>query len=139
MITGEANALLFALNRPFVPASQTPATGQWNWVGLPQAILMNGKGFYGDCNLIGGLSVGAGVAEANPPCNVTTAVVSPGRRAPNSAAQFWSCDSNWGLGCLGWSNFAVAAGKRCRMHVLMALQSSSYTIAIKMRVVVPMP
>ena len=79
VITGEANALLFALNRPFVPASQTPATGQWNWVGLPQAILINGKGFYGDCDLIGGLSVGAGVAEADPSCNVTTAVISPGR------------------------------------------------------------
>lgn len=76
---GEANALLFALNRPFVPASQTPATGQWNWVGLPQAILINGHGFYGDCNLIGGLPAGAGVAEENPPCDVTTAVVAPGR------------------------------------------------------------
>lgn len=102
VITGEANALLFALNRPFVPASQTPATGQWNWVGLPQAILINGKGFYGDCDLIGGLIVGAGVAETNPPCDVTTAVVSPGRSPKGSmAAQFSSCDSGFGLDCLG--------------------------------------
>ena len=75
---GEANALQFALNRPFVPATQTLATGKWNWVGLPQAVLFNGKGFFGDCDLVGGLPVGAGVAEENPPCNVTTAVVAPG-------------------------------------------------------------
>ena len=78
MPTGEANALQFALNRPFVPATQTHATGKWNWVGLPQAVLINGKGFYGDCDLIGGLPVGAGVAEKDPSCNVTTAVVAPG-------------------------------------------------------------
>ena len=86
--TGEANALLFALNRPFVPATQTPPTGQWNWVGLPQAILMNGQGFYGDCSLIGGLAVGAGVAAENPPCDVTTAVVAPGRTSKLRDAVF---------------------------------------------------
>lgn len=96
VITGEANALLFALNRPFVPASQTPATGQWNWVGLPQAILINGKGFYGDCDLIGGLSVGAGVAEANPPCDVTTSIVSPGRRIQVSLHHSAAVFQVWG-------------------------------------------
>lgn len=78
MSVGEANALQFALNRPFVPATQTLATGKWNWVGLPQAVLFNGKGFFGDCDLIGGLPVGAGVAEEDPSCNVTAAVIAPG-------------------------------------------------------------
>ncbi|DBA96798.1 TPA: hypothetical protein ACH3X3_012965 [Trebouxia sp. C0006] len=108
---GEANALLFALNRPFVPASQTPATGQWNWVGLPQAILINGKGFYGDCDLIGGLSVGAGVAEANPSCNVTTAVISPGK----SVQQPWASPGN--PGC-SHENITVTAGKTYRVRII---------------------
>lgn len=81
MPTGEANALQFAVNRPFAPVKQTPASGRANWVGEPQAVLINGKGFFGDCGLNGGLSVttvGAGAAEEDPSCNVTTSVVAPG-------------------------------------------------------------
>ena len=93
MPVGEANALQFALNRPFVPATQSLATGKWNWVGLPQAVLFNGKGFFGDCDLIGGLPVGAGVAEVNPTCNVTTSVVPPGdhRTSVHACVQVCMC------------------------------------------------
>ena len=75
---GESNSLQFTLNRPFDKGSQTKASGQWQWVGLPQANLINGKGFYGDCNLIGGLPVGAGVATREPVCNVSTSIVPAG-------------------------------------------------------------
>ena len=76
---GASNALQFTLNRPFAKGSQTQETGQWQWVGLPQANLINGKGFYGDCALIGGLSNVAGVATVDPTCNVTTGTVAAGK------------------------------------------------------------
>lgn len=76
---GEGNTLQFTLNRPFAKGSQTKETGQWQWVGLPQANLINGKGFYGDCSLIGGLGNSAGVATKDPSCNVTTSLIAPGK------------------------------------------------------------
>lgn len=48
-------------------------------MGLPQATLINGKGFYGDCALIGGLGNVAGVATVEPECNVTTGTVAAGK------------------------------------------------------------
>ena len=42
--------------RPFTAAKVTNKTGTWTWVGNPQAILVNGKGFYGDCQ-VGGARV----------------------------------------------------------------------------------
>lgn len=47
-------------------------------MGLPQANLINGKGFYGDCALIGGLGNVAGVATVDPTCNVTTGIIAAG-------------------------------------------------------------
>lgn len=66
------------VNRPFDKGSQSKETGQWQWVGLPQAVLLNGKGFYGDCNLIGGLGNVAGVATKDPTCNVTSGLILAG-------------------------------------------------------------
>lgn len=85
---GASNALQFTLNRPFAKGSQTPQTGQWQWVGLPQANLINGKGFYGDCALVGGLGNVAGVATVEPVCNVTTGTVAAGKLLQGSPALY---------------------------------------------------
>jgi hypothetical protein len=45
--------------RPFDANKTSNETGAWRWVSLPQAVLVNGKGFYGDCNLIGELHISA--------------------------------------------------------------------------------
>lgn len=90
-LSGEANALQFGLARPFAPSKQTPASGKWLWVGLPQAVLLNGKGFYGDCDLIGGLSNNDGVATHDTTCNVTSSVVAPGMSPAVSLACRLTC------------------------------------------------
>ena len=90
-LPGEANALQFGLARPFAPSKQTPASGKWLWVGLPQAVLVNGKGFYGDCDLIGGLSNNDGVATHDTTCNVTTSVIAPGMGHAIHMASCMSC------------------------------------------------
>ena len=43
-----------------------------------QALLVNGRGFYGDCALIGGLGDVAGQAKAPTTCNVTAYTVAGG-------------------------------------------------------------
>ena len=42
--------------RPFDTNKSTNETGTWRWLGLPQSLLVNGRGFYGDCAIIGGPS-----------------------------------------------------------------------------------
>ena len=42
-------ALVFLSSRPFDANKSNANTGMWNWVGNPQSILVNGKGFYQDC------------------------------------------------------------------------------------------
>ena len=88
---GEANALQFNLGRPFAPSKQTAASGKWMWVGLPQAVLINGRGFYGDCDLIGGLSNNDGVAKHSTTCNVSNSVVAPGMTHPAVTAVASCC------------------------------------------------
>ncbi|KAK9828854.1 hypothetical protein WJX72_002416 [[Myrmecia] bisecta] len=108
---GEANALQFDLGRPFDASKQTPATGKWNWVGLPQAILINGKAFYGDCALLGGLGNVAGQAANETTCNVTAATVAPGK----SVQVPWAAPSN--PGCTH-ENITIAAGKTYRFRII---------------------
>lgn len=43
------NSLAMRLNRPFDPNQQTTDSGNWCWVGVPKAILLNGKGNYYGC------------------------------------------------------------------------------------------
>ena len=73
------------LCRPFDANKTTNTSGSWDWVNVPQSTLMNGHGFYGDCDLL------AGSNTAIPPkCNVTLQWVPPGRssilpyNAPNN-------------------------------------------------------
>ena len=71
----------FSLSRPFYQGSQTPETGKGIYVGAPQANLINGKGFYGDCMLPGDpvFVPGGPPPEPTPTvCNVTTTTVRPG-------------------------------------------------------------
>ena len=62
------------LCRPFDPDKITNTSGSFNWVGVPQSILLNGHGFYGDCALLDG-----GNFLVDPKCNVTRQWVPPGR------------------------------------------------------------
>ncbi|KAL3136665.1 hypothetical protein ABBQ38_005906 [Trebouxia sp. C0009 RCD-2024] len=101
----------FTLNRPFAKGSQSPQTGQWQWVGLPQANLINGKGFYGDCALIGGLGNVAGVATVDPTCNVTTGIIAAGK----SKQQPWATPSN--PGCTH-ENISVVPGQTYRFRII---------------------
>ena len=56
------------------PDKITNTSGSFNWVGVPQSILLNGHGFYGDCALLDG-----GNFLVDPKCNVTAQWVPPGR------------------------------------------------------------
>lgn len=60
--------------RPFDKAKATPASGAWDWVNVPQSIMLNGHAFYGDCALL----EGANTAVA-PKCAVTHQWLPPGR------------------------------------------------------------
>ncbi|KAL3145498.1 hypothetical protein ABBQ32_003322 [Trebouxia sp. C0010 RCD-2024] len=106
-----SNALQFTLNRPFATDSQSQQTGQWQWVGLPQANLINGKGFYGDCALIGGLGNVAGVATVDPTCNVTTGTIASGK----SKQQPWATPSN--PGC-SHENITLVPGQTYRFRII---------------------
>jgi hypothetical protein len=61
-------------SRPFDANKTTNETGAWSWVAVPQSILLNGHGFYGDCNMLAGSNT-----VVAPKCNVTTQWVPPGR------------------------------------------------------------
>lgn len=52
----------------------SPAAGGWSWVGVPQSILLNNRGFYGDCALLSGDNT-----MVPPKCNVSVQWVAPGR------------------------------------------------------------
>lgn len=62
------------MGRPFDAAKQTNDTGGWQWVDLPQAVLLNGHGFYEDCELLG-----AGNTATPISCDATQQFVPPGR------------------------------------------------------------
>ena len=68
------------LSRPFDDSKVTATSGSRVWVDVPQSALINGHGYFGDCNLLkGGSSI-------PPTCNITLASVPPGRSALNPQA-----------------------------------------------------
>lgn len=80
-VSGESNALQFALSRPFYKGSQTPETGVGQYVGNPQANLINGKAYFGDCDFPGDPVRVPGAPPPEPQaaiCNVTTLTVAAG-------------------------------------------------------------
>ncbi|KAG2501799.1 hypothetical protein HYH03_000299 [Edaphochlamys debaryana] len=101
------SSMFFRLNMPFDGAKVTPDTGSWNWIGNPQAILVNGQGFYGDCTLYPGL----GGNTAPPPCAPPALTVPPGR----SALLPWASSNN--PGCTH-SVFNVEEGKTYRLRLI---------------------
>ncbi|GIL43898.1 hypothetical protein Vafri_1486 [Volvox africanus] len=103
------NSLLFQLNMPFDAARVTNDMGAWSWIGMPQAILINGRGFYGDCQLF----PGSGANPVPPTCTPTTFTVPPGR----SPAQPWASNNN--PGCTH-SQFTVESGKTFRLRLVNA-------------------
>ena len=66
--------LLACVRRPFDTAKMSAQAGGWSWVGVPQSILLNNQGFYGDCTLLDGTNT-----AVPPKCNVTLQWVAPGR------------------------------------------------------------
>ncbi|KAG1672998.1 hypothetical protein FOA52_005928 [Chlamydomonas sp. UWO 241] len=105
----EANALAMGLNRPLANAFQTPESGKWNWVGNPQAILLNNHGFYADCELF----AGSGGSTGPPTCDPKDFTVAAGR----SAQQPWA--SAFNPGCTH-ASFDVEAGKTYRVRLINA-------------------
>ena len=63
------------LNRPFDAARQTKDSGGWSWVSNPQALLINGRGYFPDC------AIRPGGSTALPNCSLTQWWVPPGRSA----------------------------------------------------------
>jgi L-ascorbate oxidase len=68
----QGDVLAMSLNRPFDPARVTVGRGAWNWVQVPQAILINGKGYAMDCPL------GPPPYMMNATCAVNRYTVAPG-------------------------------------------------------------
>ncbi len=66
----------------------TNESGSWNWIGNPQAILINGQGYYGDCQLF----APAGASTAPPTCAPSVFTVAAGR----SVQQPWASNNNPG-------------------------------------------
>ena len=62
------------LCRPFDKKKVTPASGAWDWVAVPQSILLNGHAFYGDCALLEGTNTATA-----PRCSVQHQWLPPGR------------------------------------------------------------
>ena len=94
-----ATGLQVGLQRPYDPAKvvkggatggahdhggghggEDKGTGAWVWVNQPQAVLFNGRGFFGDC------PVGAAGSKAEPVCAVGALTIPPGRTAANPTA-----------------------------------------------------
>lgn len=94
----EAAALAMSLNRPFDAARVTKDSGAWAWTNNPQSLLINGRGFYGDC------AIGPGGSTALPNCTVPQYWVPPGRSTVQPQA------SAVNPGCTH-TNVTVAAGK----------------------------
>ncbi|CAL8462933.1 g2467 [Coccomyxa elongata] len=103
-----ATALTFPLNRPFDAKKQTNDSGGWDWVAVPQAILLNSHGFYGDCDLLAGSNT-----VIPPKCNVTTQWVPPGR------SKILPYASGNNPGCKR-ENVTVEAGKTYRIRMINA-------------------
>ena len=88
--------MMMVLNRPSEQQSQTPETGAGRYVGAPQANLINGKGFYGDCALQGDPIFVPGGPRPEPTptvCNVTTTTVPPGGHVTRKVLKFSKVES----------------------------------------------
>ncbi|PNW88481.1 hypothetical protein CHLRE_01g031500v5 [Chlamydomonas reinhardtii] len=103
------SSMLFRLNQPFDNAKVTNDSGAWNWVGNPQAVLVNGAGFYGDCSLY----PVAGGGPTPPACAPSAFTVAAGR----SAQQPWASNNN--PGCTH-TQVTVQPGKTYRLRLVNA-------------------
>ena len=91
-----SGGLGFGLNRPFDKAKVTKDSGAWQWIGNPQAVLFNGKGFAGDCAV--------GAAGSKTTCAPKALAVPAGASAlqPNASSDNPGC---------AHEEFVVEAGK----------------------------
>lgn len=103
--TGGAQSM--QLNRPFDANRTSPTSGAWAWVNNPQAILINWRGYYGDCQL------NAGGVTTPTNCSVDNYWVPPGA----SAVQPWASSVN--PGCTH-ENVTVEAGKTYLFRLISA-------------------
>lgn len=107
------------LNRPFDPAKQTPTSGKFVWVGNPQAVLINGGGFYPDCN------VNPTGVTTPVTCNVKYEGVPPGNSVPEIAYT-----SQLNPGC-NHTTFTVTPGKTYLLRVINAGSLAYQTLSIE--------
>lgn len=113
-----AGPLSMPLNRPFDSARQTNNSGGFGWVGNPQAVLINGRGFYGDCAL--------GPAGNSTPinCSVASYWVPPGR----TTQQPWASATN--AGC-SHTNITVTAGNTYLIRIISSTSLTYQTVCFK--------
>ena len=71
---------MFLPCRPVVPSA---TGGMFHWVGTPQSVLINGRGFYGDCQF-------QPDTFAPAPCNVTAAIIPPGESPQQPQASLYN-------------------------------------------------
>ena len=99
------------MRRPFDAAKQTSASGGWEWVDLPQSVLLNNRGIFYDCAM-------GPLGNTKPvSCNPQAQYIAPGR----SAAQPWASPTNQGTsrhpgahGMFTFSNTMSTFVKGCR-------------------------
>lgn len=92
-------ALAFQLGRPFDTRKANATTGEYDWVNLPQAMHVNGRGIYHDCALKG------------PTDNSTTCSPLPVGAVPAGRSKYDPFATPSSPGC-SRTNFTVAAGKK---------------------------
>ena len=100
-----SGALGFATGRPFDTRRANASTGDYGWVDLPQAMLINGRGMFQDCAL-------GGPVDNSTTCSpLPVGSVPAGRNKWNA----FSIPSN--PGC-SRTNFTVTAGKKYLFRLL---------------------
>jgi FtsP/CotA-like multicopper oxidase with cupredoxin domain len=99
-------------------ATGEEATGAWEWVQQPQAVLFNGRGFFGDC------LVGAAGNKTEPVCGVASLTVPPGRSAANPAG------STSNPGCTH-EVVAVPAGRTTRLRLIGTGSLAYLTVCVE--------
>eukprot|EP00884_Botryococcus_braunii_P009161 jgi/Botrbrau1/18246/Bobra.0844s0001.1 len=103
---GQADVLSMKLNRPFDAGKQTNDSGGWQWVDLPQSVLLNGHGFYEDCELLG-----AGNTATPISCDATEQYIPAGR------SKILPFNDPTNPGCQRY-NATVEQGKTYRIRII---------------------
>ncbi|KAG1675974.1 hypothetical protein FOA52_014218 [Chlamydomonas sp. UWO 241] len=115
----EGNVMAMRLNRPVMQGKVNNDTGLYVGVGSPDSLLMNGKGYYADCNMLDSGVVGDN-GDIVPVCEPTRApMYSP---MPATGAPIDGC---------GHQQFRVKPGEDYRLRLINAASASYVTVCIE--------